>query len=92
MSKKLTEKDSRAIAQLIERDEYDVAEIVPPAQWPARRRGRPSLSHTETKKGTRSPQVTVRVTPALRKRAERRAKREGKTMSEIAREALDAYV
>lgn len=51
-------------------------------------RGRPSL----TGQATQSPQVTFRLAPALRAKAEARAKREGKRISEVAREALERYL
>lgn len=51
-------------------------------------RGRPSL----TGQATQSPQVTFRLAPELRAKAEARAKREGKRISEVAREALERYL
>ena len=39
-----------------------------------------------------SPRVNVRMTVELAQRARERAEREGKTLSEIARDALEAYV
>ncbi len=51
-------------------------------------RGRPSLSG----KATQSPQVTFRLPPRLRAKAEARAKREGKRVSDVAREALERYL
>jgi hypothetical protein len=51
------------------------------------RGGRPSLGP----KGP-SPQVAFRVPPELRAKAEERAAREGKRVSEIAREALEKYL
>ena len=51
-------------------------------------RGRPSLSGLAQE----SPQVTFRLTPALRAKAEARAKREGKRVSQVAREALERYL
>jgi hypothetical protein len=54
----------------------------------ARRVGRPSLGRA----GGLSPRVNVRISPTLHARANRRAKREGKTLSEVAREALERYV
>ncbi|HEX9711513.1 MAG TPA: CopG family transcriptional regulator [Actinomycetota bacterium] len=54
----------------------------------AKSRGRPSL----TGQAARSPQVTFRLPPDLRAKAEARAKREGKRVSEVAREALERYL
>lgn len=51
-------------------------------------RGRPSL----TGRAKPSPQVTFRLPPALRVKAEARAKREGKRVSQVAREALERYL
>ena len=51
-------------------------------------RGRPSL----TGRANPSPQVTFRLPPALRAKAEARAKREGRRVSAVAREALERYL
>lgn len=48
--------------------------------------GRPSLSGTST----RSPQIAFRVPADVRDRAARAAADEGKTVSQLAREALEA--
>lgn len=53
-----------------------------------RRVGRPSL----TGEAAISPRVTFRLTPAMRDRAAQIAEREGKTVSQLAREALEAKV
>lgn len=50
--------------------------------------GRPSL----TGAGRRSPHVSFRVPATVRAQAEAKAKAEGKTVSQIAREALERYV
>jgi hypothetical protein len=50
--------------------------------------GRPSLS---SESGA-SPQVAFRITHGLRQRAERVALSEGRTVSAVAREALEEYV
>ncbi|HWM98029.1 MAG TPA: hypothetical protein VNO54_13330, partial [Streptosporangiaceae bacterium] len=49
------------------------------------RRGRPSL----TARGSTSPQVNFRVSASLLAEAEARANAEGKTVSALAREALE---
>ena len=54
----------------------------------AKRLGRRSLAGSA---GT-SPRVNFRMTSELQARAQARAEREGKTVSEIAREALEQYV
>lgn len=48
--------------------------------------GRPSLAEGE------SPRISYRVAPALFDRAKKRAKAEDRTVSEVAREALQKYV
>ena len=48
-------------------------------------RGRPSLAGGST----HSPQVSFRAPAELREQAEERAAREGKTVSQLAREALE---
>ncbi len=48
--------------------------------------GRPSLSG----KAAQSPQIAFRVPPSVRDRAADLAAREGKTVSQLAREALEA--
>jgi len=55
------------------------------------RRGRPALGHRRGGRGN-SPQITVRVTETTRAAAERRAKAEGRTVSDLAREALERYL
>jgi predicted HicB family RNase H-like nuclease len=55
---------------------------------PAKRAGRKSLAGAD---GT-SPRVNFRMTAELQSRAEARALKEGKTISQIAREALEQYV
>lgn len=51
-------------------------------------RGRPSLTGDKAT----SPQVTFRLTPQLRARAEAEAERQGRRLSDIAREALERYL
>jgi len=50
--------------------------------------GRPSL----TGPGERSPQVTFRLTPEEKAAAKALAEREGKTVSQMAREAFARYI
>lgn len=54
----------------------------------ARRVGRKSLAGGQG----RSPRVHFRLRPDLYQHATKRAEREGKTLSELAREALEQYV
>ena len=65
--------------------EQQSAEIVEEVR---RRGGRPSL----TGEAAISPRIAFRVTPAVRDRAAEIAAREGKTISQLAREALEARV
>ena len=51
-------------------------------------RGRPSL----TGRGGRSPQVTFRLSRKLRDQAVQRARKEGKSVSDVAREALEKHL
>jgi hypothetical protein len=51
-------------------------------------RGRPSLTGAKAP----SPQVTFRVTPELRARAAAEAARQGRRISDVAREALERYL
>ena len=52
------------------------------------RPGRPALGNP----GQHSPRVSFRVPEQIRRRAEQRAAAEGRTVSEIAREALERYL
>jgi predicted HicB family RNase H-like nuclease len=65
--------------------EQKAAEIVGEVR---RRAGRPSL----TGEAAISPRITFRITPGVRDRAAEMAAREGKTVSQLAREALEARV
>jgi len=53
------------------------------------RRGRPSLSRGA---GHSSPQISIRITTSTRDRAAQRARAEGRTVSELTREALERYL
>lgn len=61
---------------------YDLSKARP------RQVGRPSLGGA---RGT-SPRVSFRATPQLYRAAQERAKREGRTVSDLAREAVAQYV
>ena len=65
--------------------EQRAAELIEEAR---RRGGRPSL----TGEAAISPRVTFRLTPEVRDRAAQIAEREGKTISQLAREALEHKV
>jgi hypothetical protein len=53
-----------------------------------RGRGRPSLSG----KSAESPQIAFRVSADVRKELTRRARREHKKVSDVVRDAIDAYL
>ncbi|MGI8901917.1 MAG: ribbon-helix-helix protein, CopG family [Nocardioides sp.] len=53
-----------------------------------RGRGRPSL----TGRSANTPHVSARVAPEVRDRLKARAEREGKPVSELVREAIEAFV
>jgi len=76
------------LVRQIEDDETEWGEPLPKAQWPGRSRGRPSL----TGESQHSPRVTFRLDPDVREKAAVRAEREGKTVSALAREALEQYL
>ena len=52
------------------------------------RRGRPPLSASAQE---HSPRIAVRVPEGLRRRVHQRAGREGRSMSEVVRDLLEAY-
>ena len=77
----LTKKVIEELADEAERG-YDLSK----ARRQIVRAGRPSLDKGE------SPRISYRLTGNLYKRAKARAKSEGRTISEIARDALERYV
>ena len=83
--------DDKKVEELVREIEDDATEWsghLPKSQWPVRGRGRPSL----TGESQHSPRVTFRLDPEVRDEAAARAEREGKTVSELAREALKQYL
>ena len=76
------------LVRTIEADTTEWSEPLPKSQWPVRGRGRPSLSG----ESQHSPRVTFRLDPEERDKATERAEREGKSVSELAREALKQYL
>jgi len=54
----------------------------------AKRAGRPSLTGTSA----HSPHVSFRITPELKARAEDAARQRGTTVSQLAREAFEAFL
>ena len=77
----ITEEIAEQMAEEFERDGFD------PAKVERRYVGRPSLGP----KGL-SPRVSFRVPPDLHKAAWARADKEGRSLSELAREAFDRYM
>lgn len=77
----ITEEIAEEMAEEIERDGLDISKL--------RRRyvGRPSLGP-----GGHSPRVSFRASPELYKAAWARADKEGRSLSELAREALTKYM
>lgn len=55
------------------------------------RRGRPALAE-DAATGEHSPRVSFRVPEQTRRSAEQRAQAEGRSVSELAREALERYL
>jgi predicted HicB family RNase H-like nuclease len=84
----LDDKKVEELVREIEDDATEWSEPLPKSQWPGRGRGRPSL----TGESQHSPRVTFRLDPEVRDEAAARAEREGKTVSELARDALKQYL
>jgi hypothetical protein len=80
-------KDGTVITEELAEQLPDEAEAGYELNTPARV-GRKSLAGG----AGQSPRVNFRMTTALHERARERAEREGKTVSQLAREALEAYV
>lgn len=85
--RELDEQDVERLADEFERDDPDADPRIV-GRLGAVRRGRPSL----TGRAAASPRVSFRTTDELRARAEERAEREGKTVSQVAREALEHHL
>lgn len=83
--RELTEQDVEQLADEFERDDGPTRVV---GRLGDVRRGRPSL----TGRAAASPRVSFRTTDDLRARAEDRAAREGKSVSQVAREALESYL
>ena len=85
----LSEERAAALAEMIEREDIEFGDPLPRDQWPTRGRGRPALSPSARGK---SPQLTIRVSAELREAATARAAAAGVSMSDLARDALEAYL
>jgi hypothetical protein len=77
----ITEEIAEQMAEEFERDGFD------PAKVERRYVGRPSLGPNGL-----SPRISFRVPPELHKAAWARADKEGRSLSELAREAFDRYM
>lgn len=84
----ITEGRAAELAQMIEDDKITFGDPLPRDQWPARGRGRPSLSNARGK----SPQVTVRISPELHVVLTAEAEKAGVTVSDLTRQALEEFV
>jgi hypothetical protein len=78
---KLTKQDIERLADDAERG-FDLSRATRERVRP----GRPSLAEGE------SPRISYRVAPSLFAAAQQKAKDEGRTLSEVAREALQRYL
>lgn len=78
---KLTSDETSRLAEEAE-EGYDLSQAKREPVGP----GRPSLAEGE------SPRISYRVAPAVFAAARRQASAEGRTLSEIAREALERYL
>ncbi len=85
--RELTEDDVEQLADDFEHEDADEDPRVL-GRLGNRPRGRPSL----TGRAASSPRVSFRTTDDLRALAEQRAAREGKTVSQVAREALEHHL
>ncbi|MFN2496107.1 MAG: hypothetical protein ABR608_09420 [Pseudonocardiaceae bacterium] len=79
---------NRITSEYLERALADILDKDAPVEPSEVRRGRPSLSGGST----HSPQVTFRLPDQLHRQAVDAAEREGKTVSALAREALEQYL
>lgn len=79
--RRLTRAETDRLADEAERG-YDLSQASPERVGP----GRPSLAEGE------SPRINYRVPPTLLAAAERRAKEEGRSLSDLARDALRRYL
>lgn len=78
--------DDAAVDRIVA--EVDSAVLAGRADFQFRGKGRPSLSGSAEP----SPHVGFRVTPQLRRQAQELAQRQGVTVSELARQALEEYI
>jgi len=77
----ITEEHAERLADEFESEDFD------PTRWERRYVGRPSLGDSGI-----SPRVSFRASPDLYKAAWKRADKEGRSLSELAREALQRYL
>src|SRR6058998_2228187 len=77
----ITEEYAERLADHFESEDFD------PTNWERRYVGRPSLGAAGE-----SPRVSFRAPPKLYKAAWKRADKEGRSLSSLAREALERYL
>jgi hypothetical protein len=77
----ITQEDAERLADRFESEDFD------PSQWERRYVGRPSLGVAGE-----SPRVSFRASPELYKAAWKRADKEERSLSSLAREALERYL
>lgn len=77
----ITDEYAERVADEVESDTFD------PTNWERRYVGRPSLGTAGE-----SPRVSFRASPKLYKSAWKRADEEGRSLSSLAREALEQYL
>jgi CopG-like RHH_1 or ribbon-helix-helix domain, RHH_5 len=77
----ITEEYAERLADHFESEDFD------PTNWQRRYVGRPSLSEAGS-----SPRVSFRVPTDIYKAAWKRADKEGRSLSSLAREALERYL
>lgn len=77
----ITEEIAEQMAEEMETRDFD------PSTWKRQYVGRPSLGSTGV-----SPRIGFRASPELHKAAQARAAEEGRSLSDLAREALTRYM
>lgn len=79
--KRLSEAEMARLADWIESDDFSLSGWTP-------RPGRPPLDPASTE---HAPRLAVRIPVSLRLRVERKARTEGKTLSQVVRALLEGY-
>lgn len=79
--KRPSDAELEKLADLIEGDDFDLSNWTP-------RPGRPRLDPAATE---HAPRIAVRIPVSLRRRVERKARTEGRTLSQVVRALLEGY-